>query len=83
LAIFSISKLERVCNERIDTLNSGIFMIHLFFNDDFFCSSDAVQNVRLVVIISIYTSAKKLFLRVRVLLECFRKSKNMIRGSCL
>ena len=47
-------------------------MIHLFFNNDLFSSTNAIEYVGLVVVVSVDTSTEELLLRVRVLLEGLR-----------
>ena len=53
-------------------------MIHLLINNDLFSCTDAVQNVRLVVVISVNTSSEELLLRVVVLLEGLGESENRV-----
>ena len=53
-------------------------MIHLLLNDDLFSCTNAVQNIRLIVIISVNSSAKELLLRVGVLLESLGESEDRV-----
>jgi len=77
---FTEGKLLGFVNEGVNTLDSGVLVIHIVSENFFFGHADARENVRLVVVVTVSTHSEENLLRVSVLLELVVESEDGISG---
>lgn len=73
-------KLLGFVDEGINSLDSGVLVIHIVSENFLFSHADARENVRLVVVVTISTHTEENLLGVSVLLELVVESENGISG---
>jgi len=77
---FTEGKLLGFVDEGVNTLDSGVLVIHIVSENFFFGHADARENVRLVVVVTVSTHSEENLLGVSVLLELVVESENGISG---
>jgi hypothetical protein len=77
----SEGELLRSGDERVDTLDSSVLVVHIVGEDSLFSDSNARQDVRLVVVISVGSHTEEDLLGVRVLLEGVVETEDGVSGS--
>jgi hypothetical protein len=79
--VSSEGELLRSRDEGVNSLNSSVLVIHIVSENSFFSDSNARQDVRLVVVISVGSHTEEDLLGVSVLLEGVVETKDGISGS--
>jgi len=77
----SEGELLRSGDERVNTLDSSVLVIHIVGEDSLFSDSNARQDVRLVVVISVGSHTEEDLLVVSVLLELVVETEDRVSGS--
>jgi len=69
LGFSSEGELLRFADEGVNTLDASVLVIHIGSEDSLFSDSNAREDVRLVVVVSVSSHSEEDLLRVGVLLE--------------
>lgn len=73
-------KLLGFVDEGVNSLDSGVLVIHIVSKNFLFSHADARENVRLVVVVTVSTHTEENLLGVSVFLELVVESEDRISG---
>jgi hypothetical protein len=80
LRVLSESELLGLVDEGVNTLDSSVLVIHVVGEDSLLSDSNARQDVRLVVVVSVGSHTEEDLLLVGVLLELIVETENGVSG---
>jgi len=79
-AVSTVGELEALLDVGVDTLDRGVLVIHVAFEDELFSTLDAREDKRLAIVVSVGTHTEENLLGVRILLEGVVETEDGVSG---
>ena len=80
LVVSTVSEGEALGDVGVNTLDAGVFVVHVEIQNSLFSLTDAIEDERLASVATVDTHAEELLLGVVILLEGLVKTKDRVSG---